>query len=103
MNVVQGYSLYLIGKKRLRYVLKVRSYTGGSLLLQMTCKWLRRRCHFCVFVSAQGVKKNHANDDNYADRDGPRGEEWHRQRNGARGAIGRPRNRPAGPGFDVCV
>ena len=43
--------VYLIGKKRLRYVvlLKARSYTGGSLLLQVTCKWLRRRCYFCLF------------------------------------------------------
>ena len=95
--------VYLIGKKRLRYVvlLKVRSYTGDSLLLHVTCKWLRRRCYFCLFVSPQGVKKNRANDDNYADRDGPRGKEWHRQRKGARGAIGRPKNRPAGPGFAV--
>ena len=56
-----------------------------------------------MFVSPQGVKKNGANDDNYADidRDGPRGKEWHRQRKGARGAIGRPKNRPAGPGFAV--
>ena len=54
-------------------------------------------------LSPQDVKKNRANDDNYADRDGPRGKEWHRQRKGARGAIGRPKNRPAGPGFAVGV
>ena len=84
-----------IGKKRLRYVLKVQSYKGDSLLLQVTCKWLRRRCYFCRLVAPQGAKKNRANDDNYADRDGPRGKEWHRQRKGARGAVGRPKTRMA--------
>ena len=87
--------VYLVGKERLRHTPKVRSYTGGSLLLQVTRKWPRRGCRFCMSVSPQGVKKNRANDGNYADRDGPRGEEWHRQRKGARGAIGRPKNRPA--------
>ena len=73
------------------------------MLLQVTCKLLRRRCHLRLFVSPQGAKKNRANDDNNADRDGPRGKEWHRQRKGARGAICRPKNRPAGPGFAVGV
>ena len=50
---------------------------------------------------ASRCQENRANNDkfgNYADRVGPRGKEWHRQRKGARGA-----KKSAGPGFAVDV